>query len=239
MRIPLAALFIQLRELLIEQGIIKIIDSPESLRDVSLGDIVEFQGLAAANPGYQIRNSISQMMPVIEPYLSLMESQLDLQLAQLPSGKPSKTAVIGGDGKQVGTTASEIKAQQHQLKYMSAIFKTIDTMFNKLFPAQEIDNILFKANGFNAITHVYPALARNERIQDIHDGHWHCIGKVIGMLNESDKYDLLKNAPVNYFAKDQLFTAASLFDNANIKIDITEPVVEGPGIRIATLAIFA
>jgi hypothetical protein len=50
-RFPQATLFFQLRELLFEQDLIKILDSSESLESISLGDIVEFQGLAVANPG--------------------------------------------------------------------------------------------------------------------------------------------------------------------------------------------
>jgi hypothetical protein len=76
-------LFIRLRDILLDQEILKIIDSKECLLDLSVGDIVEFQGLALPNPTYQIRHSFGQILPIIEPFAKLTETQLDQQLAQI------------------------------------------------------------------------------------------------------------------------------------------------------------
>jgi hypothetical protein len=243
-RYPHAALFVQLRELLIEQKLIKTLDSSESLKSVSIGDIVEFQGLAVANPGYQIRHSYGQLLPAIESYLSWIESQLELQVILLNGTKPNKPVIIDGkerkfqDLKEINTARDTIKAQQQQMKSLASMLTSLNVIFSRLFPEDYIDNVLFKSSGFNAISRVYPVFARDKRIQDLLDGHWRCIGKVINKLDESEKYDLLKDAPISYFAKDQFSTYASLLNNENIKIEVTDSMVLGPAIIIAPLAIF-
>jgi len=243
-RFPIASLFVQLRELLIEEEIIKKIASPESLSSVAIGDIVEFQGLAVANPGYQIRHSFGQLSPAIESLLVLMESQLEPQVMLLDNTKPNKPVMISGeekrfsDQKQINFARDTIKAQQQQMKDTRSLLMALNAIFSRLFPEDSIDNLLFKSNGFNAISRVYPIFARDKRIQDLFDGHWICIGKVINILGESEKYDLLKDAPISYLAKDQFSDFAKLLNNENIKINVTESVVPGPSIIIAPLAIF-
>lgn len=243
-RFPYAVLFVQLRELLIEQSLITTLDSSESLMSVSIGDIVEFQGLVVANPGYQIRHSFGQLLPVIEPYLTLMESELEPKVIQLNNTKPNKPVIIDGkekrfqDQKEINSVRDALTAQQQQMKSLASMLKALNAIFSRLFPEDDIDNVLFKSNGFNAISRVYPAFARDKRIQDLLDGNWRCIGKVINKLDESEKYDLLKDAPISYFAKDQFSTFAGLLNNENIKINVTDSIVPGPAIIIAPLAIF-
>lgn len=243
-RFPHAALFVQLRELLIEQKLIKTLESSENLNSVSIGDIVEFQGLAVANPGYKIRHSFGQLLPVIEPYLSLIESQIEPQVILLNNAKPNKPVMIDGnerrfqDQKEINSARDILKAQQQQMKSTASMLMALNAIFSRLFPEDDIDNVLFKSSGFNAISRVYPAFARDKRIQDLFDGHWRCIGKVINKLDESEKYDLLKDAPISYFAKDQFSTFAGFLNNEDIKIDVTDSMVTGPSIIIAPLAIF-
>lgn len=244
-RISHAALFIRLRDLLLEQKKLKIIKSSECLQEVSIGDIVEFQGLIAANPSYQIRSSFNQLLPILAPFVTLMDSNFEKQLIQLKEAKPKRAITIDKqvytfeDQKQINDLRDSIKIQQQQSKNLVSMFKTLNDILAGLFPEDEMDKILFKIDGFSVISHVYPAFARNERIQDLYGGNWHCIGKVIGILDESDEYDLLRDAPISYFARDQFSSFIELLNNDNLSIKLTDSKVQGPAIITAPLAIFA
>ncbi|MDD4650853.1 MAG: hypothetical protein PHQ34_01355 [Methanothrix sp.] len=243
-RFPQATLFFQLRELLFEQDLIEVLDSSESLESISLGDIVEFQGLAVANPGYQIRNFFNQLLPAIEPILSFTKPQLDLNMNLLKGAKPGKPILMGGkelnfqNQNEINSVRDSINAQKQQIENLSSIFASINTIFSRLYPADDLDNILFKSGGFDAILRIYPAFARDKRIQDLFDGNWRCIGKVINIIGPSEKYDLLKDAPISYFAKDQFSAIEDIFKNDNIKMNVTDSSVSGPAIIVTPLAIF-
>jgi hypothetical protein len=244
-RISHAALFIRLRDLLVEQKQVKIIESSGCLQDISIGDIVEFQGLAVANPSYQIRSSFNQLLPILTPFVTLMDSNMEQQLIQLKEAKPKKPIIMDKqsytfeDQRQINDMRDSIKVQQQQTKNLVSMFKTLNEILAGLFPEDKMDKVLIKNINFSVISHVYPAFVRNERIQDLYGGNWHCIGKVIGILDESDEYDLLKDAPISYFAKDQFTTFAGLLNNENLSISVTDSKVKAPAIIVAPLAIFA
>ena len=244
-RISYAALFIRLRDLLLEQEQVKKIESIESSRDVSIGDIIEFQGLAMANPSYQIRSSFNQLLPILAPFVTLMNSNSEQQLIQLKEAKPRKPITIDKqtftfeDQRQINDMRESIKIQQQQAINLVSMIKTLNEILAGLFPSDEMDKILFKNSNISVISYVYPVFARNERIQDLYGGNWHCIGKVIGILDDSDEYDLLKDAPISYFAKDQFSTFIRLLNNENLSINLTDSMVRGPALIVAPLAIFA
>jgi hypothetical protein len=121
---------------------------------------------------------------------------------------------------------------------LSSIFASLNKIFSRLYPAYDLDNILFKSGDFDAILRTYPAFARDKRIQDLFDGNWRCIGKVINKIGPSEKYDLLKDAPISYFAKDQFSAIEGIFKNDNIKMNVTDSSVSGPAIIVTPLAIF-
>ncbi len=172
--------FIRLRDLLLEQKQVKIVDSIECLQKVSLGDIVEFQGLAGANPSYQIRSSFSQLLPILAPFVALMDSNMEQQLIQLKEAKPKRPITIDKqvytfeDQRQINDRRDSIKVQQQQSKNLVSMFKTLNEILAGLFPEDEMDKILVKNDNFSVILHVYPAFVRNERIQDLCGGNWHC-----------------------------------------------------------------
>jgi hypothetical protein len=244
-RISHAALFIELHDLLLKNKKVKIIDSLKCIQDVSIGDIVEFQGIVAANPSYQIRSSFNQLLPVLVPFFNLTNSNLEQQLIQLKEAKPKKPITIDKtvytfeDQRGINDHRDSIKVQQQQTKDLVSMFKTLNEILAGLFPKDEMDKILFKNDDFSVISHVYPTFARNERIQDLYGGNWHCISKVIGTLNEFDEYDLLKDAPISYFARDQFSSFIEQLDNENLSIKVTDSKVRGPAIIAAPLAIFA
>jgi hypothetical protein len=71
------------------------------------------------------------------------------------------------------------------------------------------------------------------------NAQWHCLGKVIGKLSSNESYDLFQGSPIGYFAKEQIPQLLSGLNSDQINIQTTEPVVRGPALVVATMAIFA
>ncbi len=65
------------------------------------------------------------------------------------------------------------------------------------------------------------------------------VGEIGTVLKDSDEYDLLKDAPISYFARDQFGSFTQLLNNENLSIKLTDSKVKGPAIIAAPLAIFA
>lgn len=244
LRFPNAALFIRLRELLLEQKVVEVITSDQQLADVSVGDLVEFRGLVVPNPSYQIRRAFNQMLPLLESLSKLQVSELEQTLASLDNSKVDQTIKIRGEtliprnNQEIKVAKNRIAAAQDHLRSESSMYQTMDTLLTGLFPGDSMDTLLFRSTRFQAICRVYPALAREERIQDIYDANWHCLGKVVGIIQRGEKHDLLQGSPISYL-KDQFPLLASSLNNEHINIQTTEPIVAGPALIVATLAIFA
>ncbi len=244
-RFPSAALFIRLRELLLDQSMITWVDSNERLDGVAVGDLIEFSGLVVGNPTYQIRRAFNQMLPLLEPIYNLKVTQIDQSIALLKDAKPGQTVKIGNEDitfentQQIKVTKALLEGNRKQAVDESSVYQSMGQVITGLFPEDRLDTLVFRAEGFQAIAKVYPVLSRDERIQDIHDATWQCLGKVIGFVSESDSYDLLKGSPVSYFIKDQFPALANMFNNENLNIQTTEPQIKGPAVVVAPLAIFA
>ena len=243
-RFPSTALFIRLRNLLLEQGQIKVLESQQDLSDISIGDFVEFEGTGLPNPAYQIRRAFGQLVPVIESYYGIVDSQIDQKLAELETIKYGNTFEYGGEEiiiqnkKQANAARNIIVADQKLKQSEAASYQQIGEVLTDLFPEGHTDTILFRMADFHAICRVYSTFARNESIDEICDANWRCLGKVIGIVSGSEEYDFLKGAPVSYIARDQFTELASALNNENLRIQTTEPVVSGPAVVVATMAIF-
>ena len=243
-RFPNATLFITLRNLLLQQGYIKVLDSAEDFADVAVGEIVEFEGHAVPGPAYQIRRAFSQMLPLLKSSFAMRESQIDQLIAQLEATRPNEVIEFGEEqievqGKKHATQLqSAFEARKGVEQAQSGTFQQIGQVLNDLFPEGHMSTILFKRPEFKAVSRVYPAFTRNERVDEIYDAHWNCLGKVIGVVSASDEYELLKDSPISYFARDQYAEIVQTFETDELSISTTESVVTGPAVIVATLAIF-
>lgn len=243
-RFPSTALFIRLRNLLMEQGQINVLESQHDLSDICVGDFIEFAGTALPNPAYQIRRAFSQLVPVIESYYRIVDSQIDQKLAELETIQYGNAFEYGGEEiiiqsrKQANAARSIVAADQKLKQSEAASYQQIGKVLTDLFPEGHTDTLLFKVTDFHAVCRVYSTFARNESIDEICDADWRCLGKVIGVISDSEEYDFLKGAPVSYIARDQFTELASALNNENLRIQTTEPVISGPGVVVATMAIF-
>ncbi|MBA2737878.1 MAG: hypothetical protein H0U50_13960, partial [Pyrinomonadaceae bacterium] len=62
---------------------------------------------------------------------------------------------------------------------------------------------------------------------------------VIGVLEKGSEYNLFKRLPIGLFAKSVFSNMISGLKNEELDIDISEPIIEGPALVIAVLAIFS
>ena len=242
---PNAALFIRLRDLLIKENLIKPIPSADHLQNISVGDLIEFSGLALANPIQQIRMALKQIMPILEPSQKVQWGELVQSMTKLRNAKIGEIIKIGEEEILIERTSQkdEIRKYLENQKELNTnttfLFKAVEEVFESLMPEEKIETILFESTGFNVLCKIYPAFVREERVQDIHDAHWHCLGKVLGKINSDMTYDLLKTYPIGKIAGTIFPGIAKALQNESINIQINDPIVQGPGLTIATLAIFA
>lgn len=247
-RFPNAALFIRLRELLLAaENIVEVVDEGQ-LSNVEVGDIVEFQGVAMQNPAQQIQSLFEQLFPILAAAAEaedakLIQQQVEIEAAQFRKGM---SITIGEqdfpfetrkDLKTLVTMFETMrKVKQAELTSFEAIGNALQTLFTE---HATTGSLVFEAEGFRVVCRVYPAFARNEQISDIYDAHWRCLGKVIDVIPAEREYNLLKGAPAGYIAREHFGELATALDNEHFRLETTDPVVHGPALVVATLAIFA
>jgi hypothetical protein len=234
---PEATLFIRLRDLLIDNTILTSVSSLEELSACNIGDLIEVQGLAIPNPGDQISRVFRQLMPLIEPFNNVQIAQLDQQIAVLKTMRaPNDQFKTQAD---IGQAREFAKSQQELKKQETDLYKRIGDVVGPLFAKDSTETIVLKSTNFPLICHLYPEYARNERLHDLYDSNWRCIGKVVAKLDADAKFDLLKGSPISYVAQSQIGDFSKAFNNENLKVDISEPSISGPAVVVATLALFA
>ena len=242
---PNTTLFIRLRSLLMERGVLVSIGSKGDLESVSLGNLVEFQGLAIPSPAYQIRRLFSQLEPIIKAFYNIADSQLDQEVLKLETAKPGDTIKLGEEevviqnNKQKSIIREMVKVAQKAKQSESSLYQMIGQALTGLLPEDATDVVLIQADDFRAMCRVYPEYVRNQRVQDIYDASWRCIGKVIAVIREGEEFDLLRGSPISYFARDQFPALASSLNTENISVEVTESVIQGPSVIIATMAVFS
>ncbi len=243
-RFPNASLFIRLRNLLIEEKIIKKISSKKDLNKISVGDLVEINGNAQPSPNYQISKAFNQLIPIAIPAIELEIKQLESQLTdfkKIPTKniKGSKQVTIGEESFDISELSriyeNQIRIKQNQLVNIQGI----ENVSSSLFTEESASNIIFESDNFKSVCKVYSAFARNERIEEIFNANWICLGKVIGKLEAEDSYDLFKGLPVGLLAKNIFSSMVEGLKTDELEISVSEPIISGEGLIIATLAIFA
>jgi len=243
-RFPNASLFIRLRNLLIEQKIIREISAIKDFDKISIGEIIEIQGNATLTPNHELRSAFNQLMPLLVPALKLQITQLEGELATMkkyPAKNYKGKQIVKVGEQEINMTdifrsfETDISKLQSQIVYFQEMWK----MLELLFPEENSGSLLFNSDNFVSICKVYPAFARNEQIQEIFGGKWRCVGKVIGKMNPTEEYDLFKGLPIGYMAKNVFSEMTNSLNNEEIKINVANPIVKGPALVIAVLAIFA
>jgi hypothetical protein len=241
-RFPNASLFIRLRNLLIEREIIKEVITKSEFDKVSVGDIVEIQGMVKPSPNYELRKALNQLLPIIIPTLELQAAQSENELASIKNyptrnNKGKKEILIGDESFDYFTAVKGYEEQVRQQQNLLVNVKAIERVSNSLFAEETIHNIIFNSDSFNAICKVYPTFARNEQISEMFEAKWRCVGKIIGKLEKNESFDLFKGLPIGLLTKSQEIIDS--LKNEEVEINPSERVISGPTLIIAVLAIFA
>lgn len=244
-RFPNAALFIRLRNLLVEQNLIKKVNS-KNIDEVSVGDIIEIQGLAKPAPSYELRNIVNQLMPVTIPALKLQEMQIENEKSNLndiqgtKNIKGEKILKIQGEEDINLTELSKLYDLKIQgIQKQSLYLQEVANALNILFPEEHSSNILFDSEDFRSVCKLYPTFARDERIQDVFYAEWRCTAKVVGKISSDERYDLFKGLPIGLFAEDIFEKLKESIKSDELDINVSNPVIQGPALVLAVLAIFA
>lgn len=243
-RFPQAALFIRLRNLLLESGLAYKVEEKD-LAQVKIGDIVEIQGVAQANPALQIRQLIKQIAPIVEQFQTSALAQLEQQTAEIKSAKPGQTTGSGKGSNQPGSNSvrkerlQEIENQKQQAKNQVEAVKMFMTVLDGLIPADKARVISFSSQGYSAVARLYQPFIRDEDVENLSSAHWKCMGKVISLVPKGETFDLLQGLPIGYVAKDQIKQIFTPLNSGQMKIEITEPILSGPVLVLAPLAVFS
>ncbi len=156
-RFPSASLCIRLRNILVEQEMVKLIHSSDDIDEVVVGDLVELEGAVSPNPAHQIRRSFTQLLPLLEAYTKLAETQLEQQLLQLKDAKPGKSIQSGGqslpitDTKQVGMLRENVRMQQQQSQAQAGVLQMIGSLLEGLLSSDAADLVVFGCPDFRAV----------------------------------------------------------------------------------------
>ncbi len=241
---PSISLFIKLRELLKEKEYIKEMKSSSDVDSVELGDLIELGGIATPNPSLQISKVVNQLIPLIDPFLKMKENDLQAKALELRHIKPftyteEDGSVVQIDKRRIQDMQELKKIEISSVQIEREKYQIMSEMYKGLFPDEESDSILVSNDFVKSINIVYRQFARLNRIHDIFNGSWKCLGKVIGILKRDEEYDLLSGVPVGYMAKGEFDKLSTAFNNEQLRIDIPNSVLKGPAFKIATIAIFA
>lgn len=241
---PTASLFIRLRDILVEKEIIKQIDM-SNFSQINNGDIIEFAGYAKQNPIQQIRIFLNQIIPILEPFQKYQWAELNQTLLQLKAIKPGGSIAILGNDVQIENQEKKremiayLESQKEINTSQTFLFTALSDVINKILPEEKRDTIIFYSGGFNILCKIYPEFIRENRVQDIHNGNWRCIGKVVDIIPKDRVIDLFSDNPIGSIAKELIPVLKNSFNQESLKMDISDREVKGPGFIIVTLAIFS
>lgn len=244
-RFPNATLFIRLRNTLLRNQLVTIIEDEAGVNNVEIGDLVEFRGFALTNPSLQIRKLFTQIIPIVEQAYKQNQNKFDKTLQMLKKAKPGSSIIMDdneikfSNQSEINVFISDIEFKKANLENELELMNIGKTVLDGLLPSDISNKLPFECNGFHAICRTYPEFIRNNNLDDLNDAHWFCLGKVIGVTLPDDVYDLLKGLPIGYVAKDQISSMISSMSNGDVQIDITSPVISGPCLLIAPMAIYA
>jgi len=243
-KFPEATLFIELRNLLIEQQIIKIVRNSKDFGKINLGDIVEIQGITKPSPSYELRTAINQLFPIIKPFLKFQEIELENQLLsydqfRTKNSKGLEILKIGDEEHNYKEISRGIQSKIKALQQQSSSMQELGSIMESLLPTETSTSLILDSQDFRTVCRIFPAFARNEQIQEIFDANWRCVGKVIGVLEKGSEYNLFNRLPIGLFAKNVFSNMISGLKNEELDINVSEPIISGPALVIAVLAVFA
>ena len=240
---PQSWLFNRLRNILIDSDRIIHLNESKQIADIKIGDIVEFEGIASPEPSFIMRSTFNQLLPIVEPFFKVQIQQQQGYLALVNEVKKNNNFEI--DEKQKITVENKhiykrnIDLKISELENNLSLINLIKESINSLFPEKlSLHNIIFQNSNFQVICKIYKDYARNETIEDIHNGNWKVIGKVISKITEQNPYDLMKDSPFSYLPQTQFGDIVKSMNNENLMLPEMKSKIEEESLLVAPIGIF-
>jgi len=193
------SLFAKLLEILEYKKYIKKLNSFNDLKNIGTGDFVELKGILEKNPLISTLESFSRMMELAVIF---------------ESGKSSQQGKGGGNKYQAKTVVNQIEGMTNSLK--------TGGMIDVLCVVNNNDE------EFCAVLQTYIDFYNNRNMNEIIDGEYTILGKVVKIVNDTnDSINLLRNTSLS-MAKENLMN--QMIEKLNSP-NIEESGLEIPDIR--------
>jgi hypothetical protein len=88
------------------------------------------------------------------------------------------------------------------------------------------------------VSKVYKEYARNGTVEDIHQGYWKMIGKVIKKIDSNNIFDFMKDSPFSFLPDSLLSNMLKSMDNEVFKLPKIENKIEEESLVIAPIGIY-
>lgn len=245
---PQSQLFNRLRNVLHETSSINLLNSPDKIIAARVGEIIEITGVTLPDPSFATKNLIQQIASIAAPMskLFLPEKKRHLERIKKLQGKQTYTF-------QNGETQISVNEQnKHEcLKVIENSIQESENLLEQITTIQEVIEKLLSNDSFieylilefeqnKIVSKVYKQYARNENVNEIHNGTWTILGKVTRKIEQKEAIDLTENTPLqliqNFITLELLIQALSL---GKITMPaIINPVIQGPSLVVAPIAIF-
>jgi len=229
-----ASLFNLLRARLDADGAVTRLTDDASLGELKAGDLVEVAGGVSGNPLQQILDLLER----VAPYMGL-----DLDK---PGGKRSDTRGQN-QNKQKGNQPSRQarqQEQQHQAEEEPVLneedLRLFMTMREDLDKAHVRDLVLDGPGDIKAVLTLSREFLHTTSEEYLLGGHFKVLGKVTRVLKGDDYINLTRRTALGLMGPELAReTVSSMQDNPHMVVEVSDPVVEVPGVQLLPLAIFS
>lgn len=209
------SLFNKLRKKLTDEKLlIKVYN--EKIKSINCGDFIEFETILRRNPIVEAFQSIKNLMELVNQFSD------EKQQKQNPGG--------GKKEKYINTGNDMVK-----------IIPQINSLFQDVTKNGFIDLIGSTANNLNVVLSTIQDFYINKDSDEVLDGNYKILGKIIRIVNENENINLLRKTSFNAFHETLFNQFEEIIKNmGETGIVMPELItkINGPAILLKTIGIF-
>jgi hypothetical protein len=232
-----ASLFNALLEHLRESGHSRTIAAESDLADVHVGDLVEVTGAFVGNPFEDLLALFGQFIP----YLQMEEPTAGEERKGPKHPRRSGNPATRAHAKEVEQQrAAEALEQALEAQRQEFGIRVLRQMREDVKTAPVHDTVLHGPESFPVVLTMSAEFFSETVNEDLKAGYFTALGKVTRVLSEGEEINLTRRTVLGAANPD---LARSILESANdeeegLKIDTSDPVVNGPALQLLPLAIF-
>lgn len=241
---PEASLFIRLRNLLLANGDIKIISNSFDLKDLVVGDLIEFSAKFQTTP----LQDLEKIMRIIPLFYEMDRRrkivELDTQIGILEKVKPNEAIKIDGEVKKLDALTinylrASLKAQKDNLSGGFSEENAMIDLLSRSMSSGASETLLGVTHDVKFLCRAYQKFAREGVFDDIYNCEWRVLGKVVGKVDNNGEYDILTGTALNVLPVGEIEKIFEDFSSASMNIDFSKTRLKGPIVSVAALGIFS